>query len=268
MKLYILKSCSSMGGSCAGYPQLSLTPNPVNNSQLVTPTVIGVSNCTGKTIVIKQTSCTGLTVSSCTAGASGCTGPNFLSPSVPGNYIYYSCMDKNSDGVYSSNEYSGRTLYVYNINESCSDSDGYNNQYTVGTINVVNNSGSFTFVDSCISSTQGTEYYCSLNKAYSYNTYCSNGCANGACVYVYGTSCNDPDGNDTLTAGTTTLSLSNGTNAQYFDFCSSYVNTSIREFYCQSNFTDASGTPQEEWGTPILYLDCQSGKTCQNGRCV
>ncbi len=83
---------------CSG--SISMTLNKQND--IVTATVSGLSNCDGKTIQIRQESCTGNQISSCTALGSGCTTSFPTTKTSPNTY--YACVDRDNSQTISADE--------------------------------------------------------------------------------------------------------------------------------------------------------------------
>jgi len=81
---------------CSG--SISLTLNKQND--ITTANVSGMSNCDGKTVYIKQESCTGTQVSTCTVSGSGCT----TSFAATGANTYYACVDRDNSQTFSAEE--------------------------------------------------------------------------------------------------------------------------------------------------------------------
>ncbi len=85
---------------CSGNVALALDPSTVVAASGVSPSASGLSNCNGKIVNFRRTSCTGTLVGSCTSGSTGCTATSaFTAPGTTGSYTYYACVDKNSDGT-------------------------------------------------------------------------------------------------------------------------------------------------------------------------
>ncbi len=87
-----------VSAGCSGSVALALNPSTVVPSGSVTPSVSGLSNCDGKTVIFKMNSCTGTQVSACSASGGGCTDDAFTAPGNAGSYSYYACLDKNGNG--------------------------------------------------------------------------------------------------------------------------------------------------------------------------
>jgi len=137
---------------CTGNIDLTLSPNPVEVSSNVHAEVRGTYYCGS---LPKKDSCDGEIA--CERG-SGCGqlsgGENicdcdFTSPSVPGSYTYYACVDKNSDGDYDdSGETDSKILNVIPAGTkitvtpnavctySTSSAGGYGHGYYAGIISV------------------------------------------------------------------------------------------------------------------------------------
>jgi len=98
--------------ACTGSVSLSLSPNPAAPSSTVTASASGLSSCGSKTVYIKD-----YLICSCTSGGTGCSC-TFTSPTAPGTYGYYACVDKNGDGDFLDSGESTNT----NLNVQCSGS--------------------------------------------------------------------------------------------------------------------------------------------------
>ncbi len=83
-------------GACSGNIILALNPSSVQPSGIVTFSASGLANCNGKLINLRQNSCSGTQINSCTSQAQGCSG-TFNAPSPTGTYNYFACIDKNND---------------------------------------------------------------------------------------------------------------------------------------------------------------------------
>jgi hypothetical protein len=95
---------------CSGSVTLNV-PSNLNISQPYTPTMSGLSNC-GGVAYYRQNSCGGPTIRSCYVSGTGCSFGSLNAPSTPGAYTYCACFDKNSDGIFQSDEYDCKTINV------------------------------------------------------------------------------------------------------------------------------------------------------------
>jgi hypothetical protein len=95
---------------CSGDVTLNV-PSNLNISQSYTPTMSGLSNC-GGIAYYRQDSCGGPTLRTCYVSGTGCSFGTLNAPSTPGAYTYCACFDKNSDGIFQSDEYDCKTINV------------------------------------------------------------------------------------------------------------------------------------------------------------
>jgi hypothetical protein len=141
----------------------------------------------------------------------------------------YSCSD-------------GACVYV-----TCSDTEDGSDVWVAGTVTKDNKS----YTDYCLSSEQIVEYYCGDDdKVATKYLDCPSGysCSDGICVLI--SECVDSDsGQDRYTRGT----ITKGT-VSYEDYC--IDGDTVKEYYCSGN--------DIYWN----YLDCPSGYSCSDGRCV
>ncbi|MCD6371690.1 MAG: hypothetical protein J7L39_03160 [Candidatus Aenigmarchaeota archaeon] len=106
------KSTTPPPSTCSGSISLTLSPSSTSPSSTVTASVSGLSNCNGKTVYIRENSCSGTSVTSCSVSGSGCSS-DFNAPPTQGTYSYYACIDKNENGNYDDRgEYDSATLIV------------------------------------------------------------------------------------------------------------------------------------------------------------
>jgi PGF-pre-PGF domain-containing protein len=97
------------GVRCSGDIQLSLSKTMVTPSATVKANIDGLYDCDTSLVKFRKDSCSGTDVCNLECGASvlpngtfpaGCWC-EFSAPSSPGNYTYYACVDKNTDGDFS-----------------------------------------------------------------------------------------------------------------------------------------------------------------------
>jgi hypothetical protein len=94
-------TCNPSAAGCSGNIILTLSSTHVPPNTLITPSASGLSNCDGKTVTFRESSCSGPIKSSCIVSGNGCTGNDFNAPSSDGSYTYYACIDKNNDNDFS-----------------------------------------------------------------------------------------------------------------------------------------------------------------------
>lgn len=130
----------------------------------------------------------------------------------------------------------------------CTDTDGGEDIYRKGTLNVGTIVASNTMIDTCEAGSL-REYYCTGTTAHSSLASCPDytECRNGACRE---TECTDTDdGQDRNEKGTATdVSISRT------DGCAS--GTSVTEYYCSGSVVQST------------TLACASGQVCSDGRCM
>jgi len=95
---------------CSGSVTLNI-PSNLNISQPYTPSISGLSNC-GGVAYYRQDSCGGQTLKTCYVSGTGCSFGTLNAPSTPGTYTYCGCFDKNSDGIFQSDEYDCKSVNV------------------------------------------------------------------------------------------------------------------------------------------------------------
>lgn len=147
----------------------------------------------------------------------------------------------------------------------CTDSDGGRNIYQKGTLEHADASGNRTTkVDVCDGQRFVTEYYCTLTENYeSGRYYCgpTSVCTDGECrpesaPNQPNPACTDSDGGKNANQkGQTRGKSSTGYYSTWEDSCASQ--NSVTEYYCARN-----GQVDSE------FINCGSGKTCQDGVCV
>jgi len=94
---------------CTGTVSLTLNNYEPREGVTVTGTVTGLSSeCDGKAVYIRDGSCAGTTLDTCTLLGGSC-GASFTAPSPPGTHNIYACVDKNDDGDFAD---SGEQDYV------------------------------------------------------------------------------------------------------------------------------------------------------------
>lgn len=143
--------------------------------------------------------------------------------------------------------------------QTCSDTDGGNNINLSGTVTITNSSGSFTFTDSCASSSIVNERYCSGNNVVTAQGFCLAGqvCSNGVCTAPQASTCTDSDGANYNTQGTVSVTNASGSYS-FTDYCYGPNGVWLYEYLCSSNKTVTS----------IAGTLCTSGYSCSNGACV
>ena len=99
---------------CSGAVQLNLNPSTIQSNGLVEGATSGLRFCNGKTVWIKEDSCTTSRYKcNCKVSGDGCVC-SFNAPSTSKKYTYYACVDNNGDGDYSdSGERNSDELIVY-----------------------------------------------------------------------------------------------------------------------------------------------------------
>ncbi|HKZ45130.1 MAG TPA: hypothetical protein VJ343_00320 [archaeon] len=85
--------------TCSGSIELSLE----EHGEISTARIYGLSNCDGKIAHLKQLSCNGLEMGSCSISGNECW-VSFSTPGYEGNYTYSACVDKDANGSFSSEE--------------------------------------------------------------------------------------------------------------------------------------------------------------------
>ncbi|MEM2949302.1 MAG: hypothetical protein QXT05_02810 [Candidatus Bilamarchaeaceae archaeon] len=129
----------------------------------------------------------------------------------------------------------------------CEDTESGRTTTVAGTVRSDNKS----YTDYCSDSKTVFEYYCTEGgQVASITIRCDLGyvCSNGTCILS--AECTDSDfGQDRHTRGTVTKGA-----ATYTDYCSD--SDTVREYYCSGD--------NVYWN----YLDCPSGYTCSDGRCI
>lgn len=91
------EACST--SSCTGTPTVSF----VQGVASVTADISGLSSCDGKKIYLRDGSCSGQTLNSCSVSGSGCS-LSFAKPEASKNYTV--CIDKNENNVFEFSEQS------------------------------------------------------------------------------------------------------------------------------------------------------------------
>ena len=183
-----------------------------------------------------------------------------VTPNVLGEYF---CTGSASNGSLYSCPAGQSCLSGRCISNTCVDTDFFNN-YITNTLNYTNSSGSFLFTDSCTGNTL-TEQYCIGVNRFTTTFSCQNGCFNNSCLYVYGTSCSNPDGTNFSIVGNASLSLSNTSIFIYNDVC--FNLTSVNEAICLSAIVNTSGNSRLEWNATLNRTACPFGRNCSLGRC-
>lgn len=166
--------------------------------------------------------------------------------------IYLAC----SDGFYdklltnkwpTSTEFLSNTqIYgecIYNkplpptIIKTCTDSDGGENKFVKGTVDVCENNNCDSIIDSCYSNNQLTEAGCNGNSAYTTAFNCINGCRDGVCLQtapIVQKTCSDSDnGEDKYTKGTTIQCINGHCDDIITDSC--YGLSQLTEAACNDN---------------------------------
>jgi eight-cysteine-cluster-containing protein len=136
--------------------------------------------------------------------------------------------------------------------QSCTDSDGGQNYYQIGTATAAGQS----LTDHCNEDGTLTEKYCSGNEIAAEVYQCPYGCSDGVCLKQQtAPTCTDTDGGYGFTVKGIVSGYQNGYPYSYTDSCNS--TTLLNEWYC-------SGT------TPQVYqYSCaMSSTTCSNGACA
>jgi len=131
------------------------------------------------------------------------------------------------------------------VEYECEDTDDGQDEHTAGTVT----KGDVTQEDACYNPTTVKEYYCESGLVKSKNIQCGadEHCVEGACVEKE--LCEDSDGQDRFSVGTTTFE-----GETYIDSC--YSDATVVEYYCENG----------EMKTKTLV--CGIGYECVGGRCV
>jgi len=139
------------------------------------------------------------------------------------------------------------------MNQKCTDTEGGETIYAGGTVNIINDSGWFTFPDKCIAEDRLTEYTCDGDELHIEDISCPNDytCSGGVCYPDV--ACHDTDEDY-------------GTDGRYHKGTVYYDNQDYKD-YCMDEYTVVeyscfSQRMQE------AYLTCPSGYTCTRGACA
>jgi len=86
---------------CQGEATIIFTPVSVTGTATISGSTGGLASCSSKAVYIRQSSCSGPILTSCSIGSSGSgCAFSFQSTQNTGSYGIYSCVDMNGDGAY------------------------------------------------------------------------------------------------------------------------------------------------------------------------